>query len=161
MTEVIKKDEIELAKAKLFYSESLRQYNLEMDSYRILKDKSNSLLASVGTIITLLTIAVIQITTTNSSPAFLILIFLLIIPYIYFISSLLRSIESYSVSELNTINPEALIENYYEKDESEILLQLISNISNDLVENKKITKNRTELINHSLKLLKIRHDNKP
>jgi len=144
----------EINKTKLFYKEALRQYDLEMDSYNTLTDKANSILVSIGTILTLLTIAVIQIVTSKVSPNPLLLMVLLIIPYTFLITSLLLSIESYSVSELATINPKKLIEKYYSKSENEILMQLISNISNDLVENKKITEDRSTLINQSLKSLK-------
>lgn len=149
------KNRNDLNKAKLFHREALRQYELEMDSYRTLTSKANSLLASVGTILTLLTIAVIQIVTTKPFSNFLILIPDLVIPYSFLIMSLLRSIESYSVSKLSTINPQKLVENYYERSEQQILMQLTSNVSNDLNENKKITEERTKLINSSLKSLKM------
>ena len=72
-------------KTKLFYKEALRQYDLEMDSYNTLTDKANSILvSSIGTILTLLTIAVIQIVTSKVSPNPLLLMVLLIIPYTFF-----------------------------------------------------------------------------
>ncbi len=150
-----KKSKDDLNKTKLFHREALRQYDLEMDSYRTLTGKANSLLASVGTILTVLTIAVIQIIVTKEYSNFLSLIGALVIPYIFLILSLLLSIESYRVSELATINPQNLVEQYYEKSEQDILMQLISNISNDLEENKEITEKRTALINNSLLFLKI------
>ena len=73
--------------AETIYNEIVRQYNLEMDSHDTLKDKANSIIAINGTIITLVTLAAIQILGLNVLYWIKYSIILFSIPYFFFIRS--------------------------------------------------------------------------
>jgi hypothetical protein len=152
---MVKSENDELVKLKLFYNESVRQYQLEMDAYDTLTSKANSLLTTISTILILLTITIIQIIINNNLLNHINFLFLISLPYFPLIISLFFSMESYKVSMLQTVNPLKFAEKYYFKDEITILKQLISNISDNITKNKAISKKRMKHINNSLNFLKI------
>lgn len=129
------------------YNEIVRLYNLEMDAHDSLRDKANVIIAFSGTLITLITLALVQIKFTNkiNIPSWS-----LVISYVPLGISLFLIIKSYYIVDLYTINAQQLLERYFGQEKSQVLAQLASNIASDLEENKKISIKRAELINISL-----------
>ena len=151
---MIKENE-ELTKLNLFYHETIRQYQLEMDAHDTLTSKANSFLTAVSTILILLTITLIQIVVNNGFLNNISLLILFTISYIFLIISLICAMESYKVSMLTTLNPLKFAEKYFYKNENTILKQLISNISDSIAKNKEVSKKRMKYINMSLNFFKL------
>lgn len=149
---MIKQEKEELDKWRFFCNETVRQYELEMNAYDTLTSRANGLLLAVNTILILLTIALIQIITTQGFSRH---IELFMVSYILFSISLFCSIESYKVSELTTLNPRKFIERHFCKYEIDILKQLISNVASDLEDTQNISKRRMKYINISLTFFKL------
>lgn len=149
---MIKEEKEELDKWRFLCNETVRQYELEMNAYDTLTSRANGLLLAVNTILILLTIALIQITTTQG---FSIYIELFMVSYILFSISLFCSMESYKVSMLTTLNPRKFIERHSSKYEIDILKQLISNVVGDLEDTQNISTKRMKYINISLNFFKL------
>lgn len=90
--------------AEIIYTEIVRLYNLEMESHDTLKDKSNSVIMATGTIITLVTLATIQLLNLNLLIKINYGISLVFIPYFFLILSLIFAVRSYRVIDLDTID---------------------------------------------------------
>jgi len=131
------KNEGDEKSAKTIYNEIVRQYNLEMDSHDTLKDKANSVISINGTIITLITLAAIQILNLEIVYWMKYSILLFFVPYFFFINSFLSAINSYRLVGLDTINANELLKNYYRKPKIEILDQLSANLADNTEKNKK------------------------
>jgi hypothetical protein len=136
----------------VIYQELVRQYALLMDAHDNLKDKANGLMISNATTINLVTIVTLQLLTSVSYKFSL---FLVLIPYVFFISSLYLGVESYLVQDLKTIQAEKLRKDYYNEPKSVILEQLSSNIAMDIKNNRKKAATRSKKINRSIHLFKI------
>lgn len=131
----------------ILYEELVRLYNLEMEAHDTLRDKANVIIAFAGTLITIITISIIQVKFAYKieiNPV------ILALPYIPLTLSLLFVFRSYSIVHLYTINSQELLKNYFGEDRNTILAQLASNIASDTEENKKISFRRKKLINISL-----------
>jgi len=141
--------------AETIYNEIVRQYNLEMDAHDTLKDKANSIIAINGTIITLVTLAAIQILGLDVLYWIKYSIILFSIPYFFFIRSFLSAIDSYLLVDLETINASGLLENYYRRPKLEILDQLSSNLAENTDKNKLNSRERKKYMDKSMLSLRI------
>ncbi len=140
--------------AEILYNEIVRQYNLEMDAHDTLKDKANSIIAINGTIITLVTLAAIQILGLNVVYWIKYSIVLFSIPYLFFICSFLSAIDSYLLVDLETIHANKLLKNYYRASKLKILDQLSSNLAESTDKNKLNSQKRRNYMNKSMVSLK-------
>jgi hypothetical protein len=132
---------------KAMYNELVRLYDLEMDAHDTIKDKTNGIIAFNGAIISLVTLAFIQL--IGKHPDINFYLYLFIIPFVCLFVSLLLAILSYRVVELVVIDAKALLNEYYCKPEMEILSQLCANIADDIDENKVISGKRAMLFDYS------------
>lgn len=148
------KNEGDEKSAKTIYNEIVRQYNLEMDSHDTLKDKANSVISINGTIITLITLAAIQILNLEIVYWMKYSILLFFVPYFFFINSFLSAINSYRLVGLDTINANELLKNYYRKPKIEILDQLSANLADNTEKNKKNSQKRRKYLDKSMISLK-------
>ena len=145
---------IEIEKSsETIFNEVVRQYNLQMDSHDTLKDKANSIIIATGTIITLVTLATIQILNLEIPPDVKFLIGLIIIPYFFLILSEIYAIKSYLLVELDTINAEPFFNKYYRNKKVDILDQLSSNIAADVTSNMEKSDLRKKYVNAAMKSL--------
>lgn len=153
--EEINKDDItEIEKsAEIIFEEIVRQYNLQMDAHDTLKDKANSIIVASGTIITLVTLATIQILNMGISNEIKILIGVIIIPYFFLILSEIHAIKSYLLIDLTTIDAEAFFEKYYRNTKINVLEQLSSNVASAVTANKKKSDERRNHVNYAMKSL--------
>lgn len=132
---------------KAMYNELVRLYDLEMGAHDAIKDKTNGIIAFNGAIISLVTLAFIQLIGKHPDISFN--LYLFIIPFVCLFVSLLLAILSYRVMELVVIDAKALLYEYYCKPEMEILAQLCANIADDISENKAISEERAKLFGYS------------
>ncbi len=131
----------------VLYEELVRLYDLEMNAHNSLRDKANVIIAFGGTLITVITVAIVQIKFAyhiGINPI------ILSIPYIPLIVSLILVLRSYFVVSLYTINSTALLNEFFGEDRNTLLAQLASNIADDTEKNKEISFKRKKLINYSL-----------
>lgn len=141
--------------AEIIYTEIVRLYNLEMESHDTLKDKSNSVIMATGTIITLVTLATIQLLNLNLLIKINYGISLVFIPYFFLILSLIFAVRSYRVIDLDTIDAKKFLKKYYQKPKITLLDRLASNIADDTNKNKKKSKERKKFVNYAMKSLVI------
>lgn len=144
--------------AEILYNGITRQYKLEMESFDTLKDKANGIIVSCGTLITLITLATIQLLNSNVIKTFFmmnIFIFFLLVPYICFIVSIVLAVKSYFIVELKTVNAQELLKEYYRNHKVKILEQLSSNIASYVEKNKTESKKRRQFINFAMLFLMI------
>lgn len=139
--------------SEIIFNEMIRLYNLESQSHDALNNKAYGLIVSNGTIITLITLVTVQIIDRvmiqNCG------IFLVLIPYLFLIYSMLISIKSYKVDNLSTLDAEKLLYSYYGKPASDLIDQLSSNIADDIKSNQRKSEKKSDRINCSMNLLMI------
>jgi nucleosome binding factor SPN SPT16 subunit len=126
-----------------------------MDSYTALKDKTYGIIIFNGTIITLVTLALVQLIGVQITYKIGFKLDMLLIPYVFLISSLLLAIYAYRVASLSSVNSQNLLNEFYCEPKNEILAQLSSRIAKDTEDNKEISKKRTCLITVALIMLGI------
>lgn len=149
-----KDDLVEIEKsAETIFKEIVRQYNLQMDAHDTLKDKANSIIVASGTIITLVTLATIQILNLGTSNEIKVLIGLIIIPYFFLILSEIHAIKSYLLVDLATVDAESFLNQYYRNSKIDVLDQLSSNVANDVTLNMKKSDERRKHVNYAMKSL--------
>lgn len=145
---------------EIMYNESIRQYNLIMDSIDGLNTKAVGIIAFNGTLLSLFSLSVIQffnshqvVQLLNSQHLNILQIFLIFVTIAYSIIfiSIIFSFYSYRVVEVSLINPKRLHIDYYLEPRKKVLDQLCSNISEDFENNKKIPEKQSKFINYSLK----------
>lgn len=137
--------------AETIFKEVVRQYDLQMDSHDTLKDKANSIIIATGTIITLVTLATIQILNLEIPGDANFLIGLIIIPYFFLIFAAINAIRSYLLVELTAIDAEVLIKEYHRAKKVDLLDQLSANIAPAVNYNKQKAHERKEFINNAMK----------
>jgi len=139
--------------AETIFKEIIRQYNLEMDAHDTLKDKANGIMVGNGTIITLVTLATIQLLNTGFVDKIHSLILLVFIPYTFLIFSMIFAIKSYLIVGLTTINATELLNKYYRNRKVKILDQLSSNVALYVDQNKEKSKERRKFVNLAMVFL--------
>lgn len=139
--------------AETIFREIVRQYNLQMDSHDTLKDKANSIIIATGTIITLVTLATIQILNLTIPNDIKFLIGLILIPYFFLILSEIYAIKSYLLVDLDTIDAESFFNKYYRNTKVDVLDQLSSNIAEDVTANMEKSDERKKYVNAAMKSL--------
>jgi len=106
---------------QVMYNESLRLYNLELDSYEALANKINGTLLITGTIIALVTAALVQLITIQLSLNIFLFSILISLTYLFLILSLFDSGYAYLTESLPIINKKTLFKKYHYKEKNEIL----------------------------------------
>lgn len=138
--------------AEVIYNELVRQYDLEIDAQDTLKDKANGIMVLNGTIITLITLVMIQLVTLIVKDK--IVLVLTIFPYAFFIYSLYIGIKSFETREMSTVSAKNLHEDYYRKSKTLILEQLSSNLAKFIDDNKRISIDRADKVDSSIHFFK-------
>jgi len=153
-----KENALEIEKsAEALFKEITRQYTLEMEAHDTLKDKANGIIIAGGTIITLVTLATIQLLNlgvinlnlgliTKINP----IILFVVIPYFFLVLSELLAIKSYIIIDLKTINTQELLKKYYRYPKVVIIEQLSSNIAKYTVKNKEKSEDRAKFVNWAM-----------
>lgn len=141
--------------AEIIYNEIVRLYNLGMESHDNLKDKSNSIIMATGTIITLVTLATIQLINLNLLSKITYGISFVFIPYFLLILSLIFAVKSYRVRELKTIDAQKFLKKYYREPKIALLDQLASNIANDTYKNNEKAEERKKFVNYAMTSLEM------
>jgi hypothetical protein len=150
------RDSLEAEKsAEIIYNEIVRLYELGMESHDNLKDKSNSIIMATGTIITLVTLATIQLLNLNLLSKITYGISFVFIPYFLLIFSLIFAVKSYRVRELDTVSAQEFLENYYREPKITLLDQLASNIADDTYENNKKAEERKKFVDYAMTSLEM------
>ena len=138
---------------EVMYNEIVRLYELEMDSFTSLKDKTYGIIIFNGTIITLITLALVELIGVQVTYKISFNLDILLFPYIFLILSLLLAIHSYRIADLAAIGPQAFHNEFYCEPKYKLLDQLASNIADDTEKNKDISKKRSCSIKYALYLL--------
>lgn len=105
----------------VMYHELIRLYNLEMDSYGVLVSKCNGLILINGTVITLLTLSLIQLIQLKLNPNSLLFSVFVTVTYVLLVFSLFNAAIAYLTTSLRVIDAEKFYEKYHCKDSSKIL----------------------------------------
>ena len=113
------------------YSELVRINNelIQMDESRI--SRANNIIIFNGAIISILILAPFNLFDTFKNP----IIFLFIIPSIFFCISLYYSLELIRFRSFKTINASTLVEEYWNCPKEEIMSQVVSNLENNINDN--------------------------
>lgn len=139
--------------AEVIYNELVRLYDLEMDAQDTLKDKANGLMVLNGTIITLVTLVMIQLVTLVVTDKMVLLF--AVIPYLLFLLSLWFGINSFLSRNLYSVSAGNLHIDYYHKYKDVILEQLSSNLAEFIDANKTITNDRSHNVNLSINFFRL------
>ncbi|AIS31670.1 hypothetical protein BRM9_0853 [Methanobacterium formicicum] len=143
------KNVLEIEKsAEILYNEIKRQDKLVMSSFDSLNNKANGIIVSCGTLITLITLAIIQLLNSKVMDTFFLmhtLVFFLFLPYVFLIISIVLSIKSYYIKDLKTFNAEKLLEEYYRNHKVKIMDILSSNLASYIEKNKEESKKQKNL----------------
>ena len=134
--------------AEVIYNELIRLHNLEMDAQDTLKDRANGIMVLNGTMITLVTLVMLQLFTLVVNVRIVLLFSM--IPYTFFFISLFLAITSFLPRDFISISPSNLHINYYRKRKDVILEQLSSNFAEFIDMNKKITEERSKILRWSI-----------
>ncbi len=121
-----------------------------MDAHDTLKDKANGIILGNGTIITLVTLATIQLLNTGFVDKIHSLILLVFIPYAFLIFSMILAIKSYLSVGLTTVSATKLLNEYYRNRKVKILNQLSSNVAWYVDQNKEKSKERSKSVNRAM-----------
>lgn len=127
------------------YSELVRINDelIQIDNSRI--SRANNIIIFNGAIISILILAPFNILDKINNPV----VFLFIIPSIFFCISLYYSLELIRFKSFTTIDASVLIEEYWDSPKEEILSQIVSNLENNINNNYYLgSNNNTKKINY-------------
>lgn len=136
--------------AKIIYKETLRLYDLEMESYGILTNKTNGIIVFNAAIIAFITSAFIQLIILVIKNEMSFSLILLVFPYVFLIISLSYAIRSYKTTNLPTFKPKEFYNFCYDEKKIVILSKISQTLVNDTLKVKDIVEERGKLIDKSL-----------
>ncbi|MCZ3366668.1 MULTISPECIES: hypothetical protein [Methanobacterium] len=138
------------ATIEVIYNESVRQYNLILNSHNGLNNKAIGIIAFNGTLLSLFSLSVVQFINSQHLNDLQIFLSCITISYLFIIFSIICSIYAYHVIKFGSIDVKTLHTEYYIESRQTVLDQLCSNISNDSEKIRKLLDRRGKFINYSL-----------
>lgn len=156
MNKLVKLSCEDIKSVQVMYNEVLRLYNFEMNSYNTLVNKGSGLIFINGTVITLVTLSLIDLIHYQLNP-FPSLYFSICVSVIYILLffSLLSAAISFRTSQIPLIIAENFYQNHYCEDHIKILDRASSIISEDTSTINKINFDKGKKIKWSIGFLSV------
>lgn len=146
---MIMDDEPNLETIEVLYNESVRQYDLSMNSMDGLNNKSIGIIAFNGTLLSLSSLSIVEIIKTTNIHLNIFLQ-LIILSYIIIVISTILAAFAFRVVKIQTLNPQVIHSEYYTSKKKDLLDQLCANVADDVLKNKEHSEKKSKLINFSI-----------